>query len=175
PADAKPGVDKMFYAGRIGMWFNNCGEANILAPVPNVDWDVSPLPLPPGQTVATTRAPADGYAIAAETKQIDAVWKAVDFFGSPESALLTEGVPSRKAVGDAGTYLIAKQPGVNWKNYSDGLANSRDEPVTTEFQDMDSAWGKEFSPFWDNKRTPSQLATILAPITTGLLQKAVRS
>jgi multiple sugar transport system substrate-binding protein len=175
PADAKPGVDKMFYAGRIGMWFNNCGEANILAPVPNVDWDVAPLPLPPGQTVATTRAPADGYAIAAETKQIDAVWKAVDFFGSPESALLTEGVPSRKAVGDAGTYLIAKQPGVNWKNYSDGLANSRDEPVTTEFQDMDAAWGKEFSPYWDNKRTPSQLATVLTPITAALLQKAVRS
>jgi multiple sugar transport system substrate-binding protein len=175
PVDAKPGVDKLFYAGRLGMWFTNNGQATALANVKGLQWDVAPLPLPPGKTEAITRAPADGYAVAAATKQIDAVWKAVDFLGSPESAKQAEGVPSRKAVSDAGDYALAKQPGIKWKNYSDAFANARDEPVTTEFQDMDSAWGKVFDPYWNNKATPKELAATIAPITESLLQKAVRT
>lgn len=174
PVDAKPGVDKLFYAGRLGMWFTNNGQATALATVKNLQWDVAPLPLAPGQTVATTRAPADGYAVAAAVKQIDAVWRAVDFLGSPTSATKAEGVPSRKAVSDAGDYALAKQPGIKWKTYSDALLNSRDEPVTTEFQDMDSAWGKVFDPYWQNKTSPKELAATIAPITAALMQKAIR-
>ncbi|HEY8744608.1 MAG TPA: hypothetical protein VIU62_16055, partial [Chloroflexota bacterium] len=164
-----------FYAGRLGMWFTNNGQATALSLVKGLEWDVAPLPLPPGKTAAITRAPADGYAIAAATKQIDAVWNAVDFLGSPTSAKQAEGVPSRKVVGDAGDYALAKQPGIKWKNYSDGLLNSRDEPVTTEFQDMDNTWTPLFTPYWNNKQTPKELAATIAPITTSLLQKAVRT
>ncbi len=175
PADTKAGSDKMFYAGRIGMYFTNNGWGPTLAQVNGLQWDVAPAPLPAGKTLAQTRAPADGYAIAALTKQIDAVWKAVDYFGSPSSAKLTSGVPSRKAVSDAGDYALAKQPGIKWKVYSDGLANAKDEPVTTEFQQMDAQWGKEFDPYWQNKRTPQELAAAIAPFTSELLKKAVRS
>ncbi len=175
PADVKAGADKMFYAGRIGMYFNNNGWAPTLALQPNLQWDVAPVPLPPGKSIASTRAPADGYAVAAATKQIDAVWKAIDFLGSAESAKRAEGVPSRKAVADSGDYALAKQPGINWKNYPDGLANARDEPVTTEFQEMDSMWGKQFDPYWQNKRTPKELAEAIAAPTVELLNKAIRS
>jgi len=76
---------------------------------------------------------------------------------------------------DSGDYALAKQPGINWKNYSDGLANARDEPITTEFQEMDSMLGKQFDPFWQNKRTPKELAEAIAAPTVELLKKAIRS
>jgi multiple sugar transport system substrate-binding protein len=175
PTEVAEGLDTMFGTGRVGMWFTNCGLAPTLAKNQSLQWDVAPPPLPPGKSKLITRAPADGYAIAAQTKQVDAVWKAAVFFGSPENAKRASGVPSRKAVGDAGTYALAQQPGIAWKNYSDGLANSHDEPVTTVFQEMDTKiWTPGFDPYWANKETPAQLAASLAGPTADLLKKAIR-
>jgi hypothetical protein len=80
---------------------------------------------------------------------------------TPDSLRNIEGVPDRKAQAESGDFAAAKVPGINWKVFIDAKKNSRDEPVTQYFQDLDKTIGASQNAFWRGEMAVKEWAAKL--------------
>jgi multiple sugar transport system substrate-binding protein len=124
-----------FETGQIAIYHNNSGNWLGYGQVPDLKWNVAPVPTGKAGTIA--RNPPNGWAIYAQEKHPDDTWAMVEEMVQPDALRNIEGVPDRKAQAEAGDFAAAKVPGLNWKVFIDAKKNSRDEPATQYFQDLD--------------------------------------
>ena len=124
-----------FETGQIAIFHNNSGNWLGYGQVQDLKWNVAPIPTGKAGTIA--RNPPNGWAIYAQEKYPDDAFSMVEEMVQPDALRNIEGVPDRKAQAEAGDFAAAKVPGINWKVFIDAKKNSKDEPATQYFQDLD--------------------------------------
>lgn len=111
PDEAERSVDKLsrFLQGGLGMLLSSRVEVPTLRTIEGFDWDVGPLPSPPGGGEATTLLHSDAYCIAAASDRKDDAWRLIEFAMSRHGQeILAESgrtVPSRLDVADSPAFL----------------------------------------------------------------------
>jgi len=127
-----------FDNGRIAMNHTNAGGWLPYSKVPDLKWNIAPIPT--GKKGTWARNPPNGWASWSGNKERENSWLVMEELTTPETLRNVEGVPSRKAQAESGDFASAKylqSLGGNWQVFIDSKKSSRDEPVTPYFQDLD--------------------------------------
>ena len=124
-----------FENGKVAIYHNNSGNWLGYNQVQDLKWNIAPIPTGKAGTLA--RNPPNGWATYSGEKHPDDTWLMVEQLTTPDALRNIEGVPDRKAQAEGGDFAAAKVPGLNWKVFIDAKKNSRDEPSTQYFQDLD--------------------------------------
>jgi multiple sugar transport system substrate-binding protein len=148
-----------FQNGRVAMIHNNSGNWLGYSQVPDLKWNIAPIPTGRQGTIA--RNPPNGWASWSGEKHPDDAWLVMEELTTPDSLRNIEGVPDRKAQAESGDFAAAKVPGINWKVFIDAKKNSRDEPVTQYFQDLDKTIGASQNAFWRGEMAVKEWAAKL--------------
>jgi multiple sugar transport system substrate-binding protein len=141
-----------FQNGRVAIQHNNSGFWIGLRQVQDLKWNIAPVPTGKKGTIA--RNPPNGWANWSGTKVKDAAWLVDEELTVPEALHNIEGVPSRKAQAEKGDFASAEyltSIGGTWQVFIDAKKNSRDEPSTQYFQDLDATISKSQDAFWNNE------------------------
>jgi multiple sugar transport system substrate-binding protein len=132
PGDAK------FENGKVAIYHVNSGNWLGYGQVPDLKWNIAPIPT--GKQGTLARNPPNGFAAYSGEKHRDETWLMIEELVQPDSLRNIEGVPDRKAQAEAGDFAAAKflqGIGGRWQVFIDAKKNSRDEPSTQYFQDLD--------------------------------------
>ena len=138
------------------MYHINSGNWLGYSQVPDLAWNVAPIPTGKRGTIA--RNPPNGWSSWSGTKRPDDTWLVIEELTTPDALRNIEGVPARKAQAEKGDFAAAKVPGINWQVFIDAKKNSRDEPVTQYFQDLDKTIRTMEDPFWRGEISIKELA-----------------
>jgi multiple sugar transport system substrate-binding protein len=150
--------------GRVAMQHTNSGFWIGLKQVPDLKWNIAPIPTGKRGTVA--RNPPNGWASWAGSAVKEAAWLADEELTVPEALHGIEGVPARKAQADKGDFASAEyltSLGGTWQVFIDAKRSSRDEPSTQSFQDLDATISKAQDAFWNAELAPKDWAARLKP------------
>jgi multiple sugar transport system substrate-binding protein len=132
--EGSPGFDN----GRIAMNHTNAGGWLPYSKVPDLKWNIAPIPT--GKKGTFARNPPNGWASWSGNAERDNTWLVVEELATPETLRNVEGVPARKTQAESGDFAAAKYMasiGGTWQVFIDSKKSSRDEPVTPYFQDLD--------------------------------------
>ncbi|HEX2184832.1 MAG TPA: extracellular solute-binding protein [Chloroflexota bacterium] len=138
-----------FNNGRVAIQHNNSGNWIGYSQVPDLRFDVAPVPTGKKGTIA--RNPPNGWASWSGNKHPDDTWLVFEELTQPESLRNIEGIPARKAQAEQGDFNAAKHlqsTGGHWQVFIEAKKNSRDEPVTQYFQDLDKTISAAQEAFW---------------------------
>lgn len=134
--------------GRVAMFHNNSGNWLGYSQVPELKWNVAPIPTGKKKKGTIARNPPNGWASSSGTKQPDEAWLMIEELTTPDALFNIEGVPARKTQAEKGSFAAAQVPGINWQVFIDAKKSSRDEPVTQYFQDLDKTMRTMEAPYW---------------------------
>ena len=153
-----------FQNGRVAMYHNNAGFWIGLKQVPDLRWNIAPIPTGKKGTIA--RNPPNGWASWSGSKVKDAAWLLMEELTTPEALHTIEGVPARKAQAEKGEFASAEylnSLGGNWQVFIDAKKNSRDEPASQYFQDLDKTISASQNAFWNNEMSVKEWGAKLKP------------
>lgn len=135
PDGAERSLDKLsrFLQGGLGMFLSSRVEVPTLRTIEDFDWDVGPLPRPPGGDEATTILHSDAYCIAAGSDRKDDAWRFIEFaMGQRGQEILAESgrtVPSRLDVARSPAFLQPATEPENSEVYLRNMERMRVSPT----------------------------------------------
>jgi multiple sugar transport system substrate-binding protein len=170
--DEFPGqnIQDSWGSGRIGMVtqicvFNSFNKAQF-------DWDIAPLPK--GKTRVTRTASA-GHSITSGSKNKDAAWEVLKYFGSKAAyehwAGLGLTVPTYKEVAASPLVINPNQPPKSAKIAQDAFAYARPEPISGDWGNVGAELGKAYNDIYAGKVDAKTGLTAITPIIESLLAK----
>jgi ABC-type glycerol-3-phosphate transport system substrate-binding protein len=145
--------------GRVAMEHNNSGNWLGLSLVQDLKFDIAPVPTGKKGTIA--RNPPNGWATWSGNKNPDETWLVFEELTQPDALRNIEGVPARKKQledGDFNSAKYLKGTGGHWQVFVEAKKNSRDEPATQYFQDLDKTISAAQPPFWRGEVTVREWA-----------------
>ena len=151
---AAPEGSPSFRTGRVAIEHNNSGAWLGFSLVQDLKFDIAPVPTGKRGTIA--RNPPNGWATWSGNKNPDETWLVFEELTQPDALRNIEGVPARKKQLDEGDFNSAKYlkgTGGHWQVLIEAKKNSRDEPVTQYFQDLDKTISAAQPPFWRGEVT----------------------
>lgn len=122
----------------MAIYHNNSGAWLGYSQVQDLKFNIAPVPT--GKKGTLARNPPNGWASWSGNKAPDDTWLVIEELTQPDALRGIEGVPARKAQAEKGDFNAAKylqSNGGSWQVFIDAKKNSRDEPVTQYFQDLD--------------------------------------
>jgi len=161
-APNSPEGSPSFQNGRIAIYHVNSGNWLGYGQVPDLKWNIAPIPTGKAGTIA--RNPPNGWAAYAGEKHPDDTWLAVEELVQPDSLRNIEGVPDRKKQAEDGDFAAAKYLqtiGGKWQVFIDAKKNSRDEPATQYFQDLDKTISASQNAYWNGQMSVKEWASKL--------------
>jgi len=148
PANGPEGSPS-FNNGRVAIYHNNSGAWLGYSQVQDLKFNIAPVPT--GKKGTLARNPPNGWASWSGNKAPDDTWLVIEELTQPDALRGIEGVPARKAQAEKGDFNAAKylqSNGGSWQVFIDAKKNSRDEPVTQYFQDLDKTVRTMENPYW---------------------------
>jgi hypothetical protein len=148
--------------GRVAIYHVNAGNWLGYSQVPDLKWNLAPIPTGKQGTIA--RNPPNGWAVYSGEKHPDDTWLAIEELVQPDSLRNIEGVPDRKAQAESGDFASAKflqTIGGHWQVLIDAKKNSKDEPVTQYFQDLDKTISASQNAYWNGQMSVKDWAAKL--------------
>lgn len=133
-----------FSNGRLGMYLNSRRVVPTLREIKDFDWDVAALPR---QKQPASVLHADGYCIAAASKNKEAAWAFVEFANSPEGqtviAKTGRTVPSLKAVAQSPAFLDPAAKPQNSRVFLDTIPSIRAVPIVPNWEQIEGTFSEE--------------------------------
>jgi multiple sugar transport system substrate-binding protein len=121
-----------FARGGLAMFLQSRGYTASLRQVPNLDWDVAPLPKRRAQSEPVTVLHSDAYCMAKDSKVKDAAYRFIEYALSPEGAgiLAKTGrtVPVVKSIANSPVFLDPTQRPASAQVFLDSMAHMRRTP-----------------------------------------------
>ena len=118
-------VESRFAAGRLGMLIDSRRVTTSLRAVPDLDWDVAPLPVHPVRREQAVVLHSDAYCMAKASTVKDAAFRFVEFALGPEGAPIIartgRTVPSLRSVAESPVFLDPTQPPARARAFLDQI------------------------------------------------------
>lgn len=134
-----------FLNGRLGMILNSRRGVPTYREITSFDWDVAPLPT--GKSRAGILH-ADGYCLAAASKEKTAAWAFIEFANSVEGQTLVAAsgrtVPSLRSVAESPAFLDPNAKPANSRVFLDVIPYIRSVPVMDTWVDIEEIMNIEF-------------------------------
>jgi multiple sugar transport system substrate-binding protein len=131
--------ESRFARGGLGMVLHSRRYTATLRGVPNLDWDVAPLPR---HKQAATVLHADAYCMAKASTNKDAAFRFVEFALSDVGAGIVarsgRTVPAKKSVANGPDFLDAKQRPRSAKVFLDSIAQIRRTPNIAQWNEIET-------------------------------------
>ncbi|NMO14883.1 sugar ABC transporter substrate-binding protein [Pyxidicoccus fallax] len=128
-----------FAAGRLGMLLNSRRLVPTLRAVPDLDWDVAPLPR---HHKTATVLHSDAYCMSRASKAKDAAFRFVEFaLGSTGAELVARGgrtVPSLKRVAESPAFLDPNQRPASARVFLDSILSIRRLPNVAVWNEVET-------------------------------------
>lgn len=132
-------AEARFAAGRLGMHLNSRRLVPTLRDVPELDWDVAPLPR---HKQKATVLHADAYCMSRASKAKDAAFRFVEFALGPAGAELLarsgRTVPSLRAVAEGPAFLDPQQRPASARVFLDSISHIRRLPNTAVWNEVEA-------------------------------------
>jgi multiple sugar transport system substrate-binding protein len=157
-------------SGRIGMYvqisvYTSFNQAQF-------DWDI--VPIPRGKTQATRTASA-GHSMTAASKNKDAAWEVLKYFGSkPAYEHFAKGgltIPTYKEVAESPLVLNPNAPPKSAKIATDAFAYARPEPISGDWGNVGAEVTKAMAEVYAGKVDAKGALTPIVPVVESLLSK----
>lgn len=165
-AEAARDGESRFLDGTMGMYFNSRRPVPTMRTITSFDWDVAPLPQ---RTEAATVLHADGYCMAAKSKDKEAAWKFIEFANSTQGqeiiARTGRTVPSLKAVAESPAFLDPTQKPAHSQVWLDVAPVVRTVPVMSNWPAIEDAVSKEVERAFYGQATVAEAAAAAAELT----------
>ena len=131
-----------FAAGRLGMLIESRRATTALREVPDLDWDVAPLPVHPERQERIVILHSDAYCMAKASKVKAAAFRFVEFAlgekGSPILARTGRTVPSLRKVSESDAFLDPSQPPASARVFLDQIPSVRRFPNVAAWNEIES-------------------------------------
>ena len=132
-------LDARFSRGGLGMLLQSRRFTATLRTVPNLDWDVAPLP---GQQAAATVLHSDAFCLAKSSPRKEAAYRFIEFVMATEgSTLLSKTgrtVPSVKSVAEGPAFLDPSAPPRSARVFLDVIPTIRRTPNIATWNEIES-------------------------------------
>jgi multiple sugar transport system substrate-binding protein len=136
--------ESRFLNGRLGMLLNSRRGVPTYREIKDFDWDVAPIPV--GKQ-ASTVLHADGYCMAAASKNKPAAWAFIEFANSVEGQTIIaktgRTVPSLKSVAASPAFLDPENKPQSSQVFLDVIPNLRALPVLEVWPDVEETLTQE--------------------------------
>jgi multiple sugar transport system substrate-binding protein len=131
-----------FAAGRLGMLLNSRRLVPTLRAVPDLDWDVAPLPVHPLRKTEATVLHADAYCMAGSSKVKDAAFRFVEFALGPVGAELVartgRTVPSLRSAAEGPVFLDPNARPASARVFLDSVKHLRRLPNVAQWNEVET-------------------------------------
>lgn len=135
-----------FIEGSLAMFIDSRRETPSFRLVDHFDWDVVPLPTPPGKAKVNVLH-SDAFSMAAASKDKRAAWAFIEYANAQlgQSYLAESGrtVPSHKGVAQSPAFLDARVRPERSHVFLDAIPTIRALPLTKTWGDIETAINRE--------------------------------
>lgn len=135
-------VESRFAAGRLGMLIDSRRATTSLRAVPELRWDVAPLPVHPEREEPVVVLHSDAYCMAKDSTVKDAAFRFVEFALGPEGAPIIartgRTVPSLRSVAESEAFLDPSQPPSRAQVFLDQIPHIRRFPSLAIWNEVES-------------------------------------
>ncbi len=132
-------LESRFARGGLGMILSSRRYTATLRVVPELEWDVAPLPR---HDQAATVLHADAYCMARRSRLKDAAYRFLEFALNPEGAGIISRsgriVPSRKTVAEGPDFLDPDAPPRSARIFLDSIENMRRPPSIAAWNEIET-------------------------------------
>lgn len=143
-------AESRFLRGGLGMYLDSRKATPSLRTIDGFEWDVAPLPVPPGGAPVTVLH-SDAYCLAKDGDP-DAGWRLVEFAMSAQGQeiLAASGrtVPSRKDVASSPAFLDPEQPPANAQVWLDSAERIRALPTVPAWAQVEKEGDELLDAVW---------------------------
>jgi multiple sugar transport system substrate-binding protein len=168
--------ESRFARGGLGMVLHSRRYTATLRGVPNLDWDVAPLPR---HKQAATVLHADAYCMAKASTQKDLAYRFVEFaLGEVGAGIVARSgrtVPTRKSVANGPDFLDPKQRPRSAQVFLDSIAQIRRTPNIAQWNEIETRAEPLVEDWYFHVGTPkSPLQQDVSTATQNLMGRATK-
>ena len=131
--------ESRFARGGLGMILHSRRYTATLRSVPNLDWDVAPLPY---FLTPATVLHSDAYCVAKESARKEATYRFIEFALSPEGATIIaksgRTVPTLKSVAESAAFLDPTLPPKSARVFLDSIPHIRRTPNIAQWNEIET-------------------------------------
>lgn len=142
PEAASEDVESRFSSGRLGMLIDSRRATTTLRAVPDLEWDVAPLPVHPVRQEPAAMLHSDAYCMAKTSGVKDAAFRFIAFAlgseGAPIIARTGRTVPSLRSVAESDAFLDPSQPPASAQVFLDQIPAMRRFPNIATWHEIEA-------------------------------------